>query len=359
MKQVICFIYKIIILTIVQLSGLYAAEFTTHDLRPSRKYNLVPSYNVTPSHHLAPPSQLVSTDSMSSLQWVLGQPVNEKAVIKEVDLPPQIDFSHRIYDIHDQGDLGSCTGQAITCAMEYSLSKKMNFDQDSFIHLSPLFVYYNERRLMGTTKRDSGSSLADGIRSIHTWGTCTLKKHDNEKDFRKRPRSIAYKEAENYKLLDCVANCRVQHDLKSIKNVLAQEIPVLLGIYIYTSFESEAVRKTGMIPIPESNELKLGGHAVLLVGYNDETQLFKGVNSYGKGWGENGFFYLPYGYVINEGATATRKYTYDRDIWTINIIGSVNSEGSESSESTVEEVLESLTVRHGKAKDVRGKIEEK
>ena len=49
--------------------------------------------------------------------------------------------------------------------------------------------------------------------------------------------------------------------------------------------------------MPDRSERMLGGHAVLLVGYDDNKQLYKFRNSYGTGWGVEGYGYLPYQYV--------------------------------------------------------------
>lgn len=71
------------------------------------------------------------------------------------------------------------------------------------------------------------------------------------------------------------------------------------GFSVYDSFETLAVENTGLVPYPASNESLLGGHAVMIVGYDDSTQRFTCQNSWGKKWGDRGFFYMPYAYLSN------------------------------------------------------------
>lgn len=333
MKPYRFLMYGMAALAIYHINDLFAKDSPVdEEQKIHRKYNLIHSQISSP--RVFNEADLAVSESFTHLQWPpSGQknPKIEVAHVQEMNLPLSVDFSHKIPYIHEQKSFGSCTGQAITCAMEYNLFKSSNFSEKSFVKLSPLFVYYNERRLVGTTKTDSGSSLADGIRAIYSWGACSLKKHGDKKDFGKRPSKRAYDEAESYKLLDQVTRCRVSHDLNAIKLVLAQGNPVLLGIYIYSSFESEAVKTTGEVSIPSADEAKLGGHAMMLVGYDDKTRRFKAVNSHGVEWGDKGFCYLTYDYVMNTETKPGRRYTFERDIWTISTIGEQESEYSESS----------------------------
>lgn len=92
----------------------------------------------------------------------------------------------------------------------------------------------------------------------------------------------------------------VNQTLNDIKNALALQYPVIIGLQAYTSFESDVALSSGNIPMPDTqNEILLGGHCVLLIGYDDSTQLFTFMNSWGTDIGQNGFFTIPYNYVIN------------------------------------------------------------
>ena len=96
-----------------------------------------------------------------------------------------------------------------------------------------------------------------------------------------------------------------------MKSFLAQGFPFVVGIQIYKSFETNQVAKTGIVPLPNTNnETLLGGHAVVCVGYNDKTQQWIMRNSWGSLWGEKGYFYLPYAYLLDSDLAG--------DMWTIN-----------------------------------------
>jgi C1A family cysteine protease len=73
-----------------------------------------------------------------------------------------------------------------------------------------------------------------------------------------------------------------------------------MAIMVYSSFMTNTVAKNGIVPMPNTQtETQEGGHCVCIVGYNDATQMFKCANSWGTSWGINGYFFLPYNYVIN------------------------------------------------------------
>ncbi|HEY8875793.1 MAG TPA: C1 family peptidase, partial [Desulfosporosinus sp.] len=83
-------------------------------------------------------------------------------------------------------------------------------------------------------------------------------------------------------------------DLTSLKSALAEGYPVVIGIDVYASFESTQVAQTGLVPIPNSGEQLLGGHAVLAVGYKDDMENHdQGVvicrNSWSESWGDKGY----------------------------------------------------------------------
>jgi C1A family cysteine protease len=90
---------------------------------------------------------------------------------------------------------------------------------------------------------------------------------------------------------------RVTQRLHQMQACLAQGFPFVFGFTVYDSFESEEVAKTGDVPLPPRGETVLGGHAVLAVGYDDDIQRFHVRNSWGKGWGKEGYCTMPYGYL--------------------------------------------------------------
>ena len=84
-----------------------------------------------------------------------------------------------------------------------------------------------------------------------------------------------------------------------MKEVLADGLPIVIGFVVYQSFESDAVTNTGVVPMPGHHEKKLGGHCVVVVGYDDSQSRFILRNSWGTGWGMQGYFTMPYAYLTN------------------------------------------------------------
>jgi len=87
--------------------------------------------------------------------------------------------------------------------------------------------------------------------------------------------------------------------INEIKSRLATGYPIAFGFTVYPDLESEKVANTGLLPMPTYGEQPIGGHEVLIVGYDDATQLFKIRNSWGPGWGLSGYFLMPYAYATN------------------------------------------------------------
>jgi C1A family cysteine protease len=210
-------------------------------------------------------------------------------------LPQKVDLIGNCPHVYDQGDLGSCTGNAIAAAIEYEQIKKMKAN-----HFTPsrLFIYYNERLLEGTVKNDSGAMIRDGMKTVNKQGVCkeTTWPYITTK-FASKPTKRAY--AEGMKFQTTVYS-RVDQTLDSLKACLASGDPIVFGFSVYESFESSSVALTGVLNLPEKTEKLLGGHAVLCIGYDDETKRFKARNSWGADWGMSGYFTMPYEYLTND-----------------------------------------------------------
>jgi C1A family cysteine protease len=197
-------------------------------------------------------------------------------------------------DVYDQGQLGSCTANGIAAAFEFDLLKQQAAD----FMPSRLFIYYNERAMEGTVDSDSGAMIRDGIKSVSKQGVC----HEDEwkydiSAFAQKPPDNLYTEALSHKV---TSYQRVPRVLNQMKGCLAHGYPFVLGFSVYESFESQEVATTGEVPMPDiANEQLLGGHCVLAVGYDDATQRFLCRNSWGEGWGDGGYFTMPYAYLTD------------------------------------------------------------
>ena len=226
--------------------------------------------------------------------WVPDHPDQRdflySAVAPEVSLPPKVDLSPGCSTVEDQGNLGSCTANALVGALEFLEIKKWQ----KWADLSRLFVYYNERAIEGTVNSDSGAMIRDGIKSLASQGVCLEKTVPYRiSQFTKKPSAAAYKEA----LLHQIKSYYRIEGLQQFLQCLASGFPVVFGFSVYESFESQQVAQTGIVPMPHPGEQMMGGHAVLAVGYDQPAQRLLVRNSWGSTWGLHGYFWLPFGYI--------------------------------------------------------------
>ena len=205
------------------------------------------------------------------------------------------DLRNKCPPIYDQGKLGSCTANAIAGAFEYNDLKKY---PDNPVMPSRLFIYYNERYMENTVNTDSGASIRDGMKTLNYNGVCPEIEWPYDIEyFNVCPSKFCYELAYQYRSIEYK---RVKQELDQLKKCIDDDYLIICGISIFDSFESDNVGETGYVPIPKSNESFLGGHAVLLVGYDDNNEHFILRNSWGEHWGEKGYGYIPYDYILNE-----------------------------------------------------------
>lgn len=215
-------------------------------------------------------------------------------------LPKKVDLRAEMPPVQDQGQLGSCTAHALVAYMSFLYPTKPRF--------SRLFVYYNERVLEGTVDQDAGAMIRDGVKTLNKQGACKESLEPYQVNaFTKEPSATAYKDA----LKSTVASYYRISSLNALKAALSDGSPVVFGFTVYQSFEGEDIAKTGIMPMPKRGEQVLGGHAVLAVGYDDSKQCVIVRNSWGRYWGEKGYFYMPYAFISNS--------KYCDDFWTMKL----------------------------------------
>lgn len=218
-------------------------------------------------------------------------------------IPPKADLTPYLGPVFDQDQLGSCTANACAGALEYE--ENIQNGNDNAVCLSRLFLYWNERNLEGTVNQDSGGEIRDVVKVAAQYGAPYETTWPyNEEAFRTKPSLEAYTEGLQHRALEYRV---VPQELQAFKHVLAVlNRPVLIGIMVYDSFESDETIQSGVVPMPKPNEQCQGGHAVLCVGYDDTKQAFLVRNSwntiYPPAWPgskERGSFWLPYEYMMN------------------------------------------------------------
>jgi len=223
-------------------------------------------------------------------------------------LPQSVDLRNGCPPIYDQGQLGSCTANAIAAAFEYDLIKQ---NAPDFLP-SRLFIYYNERSIENTINTDSGAQIRDGIKSIAKLGVCPETQWPYiPSEFAHKPYLECYQSALNHKTLTYE---KLARDQKQICACIADGYPVVIGFTVYDYFESNEMARKGILKMPAAGESVVGGHAVLIVGYDNAQQGYIVRNSWGKDWGLKGYFIMPYEYLLHPDLA--------NDFWTIRVVES-------------------------------------
>lgn len=205
-----------------------------------------------------------------------------------------VDLRSKCPPVYDQGQLGSCTANSIGFIHEFDQMKQ---NSPNVFTPSRLFIYYNERDMEGTVSQDSGAAVSDSVKTITKQGVCpeTMWPYDISK-FAVKPPASCYTEALNNQ---AVKFLQVNQTLNDLKQALIEGFPIAFGFTVYQSFESDAVAKSGILPMPQPGETVIGGHAVAIVGFDDSKSAFIARNSWSATWGLNGYFMMPYAYITD------------------------------------------------------------
>ena len=237
-------------------------------------------------------------------------------------LPKEIDLRKWFSPIQNQGKLPSCSAHAGTAIVEYF----ENRTSGSNIQGSRLFLYKTSRNLMGVTGETDvwlrtvmGALVLCGVPPERYWPYT-----DVTPDFDKEPPAFVYSVASNYEAIRYFCHGTLGMNippatiLDRVKKWLAAGIPSMFGFYLFSSFNQSDVK--GGIPYPCSKDESHTGHALVAAGYSDDMKIrnlkcgkettgaFLIRNSWGEQWGNQGYGWLPYDYVLNSLAT---------DFWSI------------------------------------------
>ena len=211
------------------------------------------------------------------------------------DLPPRVDLRPFMTKVENQGGLNSCVANAVAGAYEYLV--KRHLGEDAY-DVSRLFVYYNARAVDGSENQDEGAVISSAIVSLRDNGACSEQTWPyREHDVNEEPPEHAYEEAAEFLIEDFQ---QIPTDLDAWKHALAEGYPIVFGMLLFESFDKH--RRPGVVPMPTQDEAGRGahgGHAMLAVGYSDPDELFIIRNSWGEQWGDEGYCYIPYRYLMH------------------------------------------------------------
>ena len=230
------------------------------------------------------------------------------------NIPPKMNLSTVTPPIWDQGPVGLCFSHAGCRIFDTEYYKQCQ----KFLIPSRLFLGVMARSDEGTLRQDAGATLRGTIKAMVKYGVPPEERYpyDVTKMYQLPPDNIIAL-AEKYQTLKyySIAN----GDINTIKAAVFNGHAVMFGASIFESFESQEVARTGIVPMPKPGERNLGGHAMTVVGYDDEKQAFLIANSWGTTWGLRGFCWMPYAYFGSSTASPSLWKKFVR-IMTFNIV---------------------------------------
>jgi C1A family cysteine protease len=333
MKKIACGL----LMSIVASSSLHATHVRTVNVRHhedegqliERKIllNLVPSHKhaLKKKHY----DELIKKEQERKIvRSTQKKEIGKLKSTKLQALPSVVDFRNNIMAIKDQGAIGSCTAHAAQAFVDLELRAHGISNPPE---ISRLFQYASSRVEDGEQPTlnapvsskvfsreladDSGATIASAVKSLLDFGAVpeTLYPYKIDK-FKQTPDAYLFYLAQLYLNAFPASAALVSQDAASIKKKLSGGKSVIIGINCYDSIMSDSAAKTGFVQMPEEGEESQGGHAVLIVGFDDRQtvgdktnpyyQHFIVRNSWSANWGDKGYFYLPYDFITNEEHTS-------------------------------------------------------
>lgn len=233
------------------------------------------------------PKYNLKKDALDTRDHVLS-----KVVPLKESPPKKVDLRPLLPPIVDQGALSSCTACAVGAVHQLNQKSATPFAP------SRLFLWWNTRNMEGVATIDTGVTMRGTFKAAAKFGMCPERMWPYDPaSFTTRPTPPCYSAALESQVL---TYARVKQTQADIERSLANKIPVVFGMLVFKSFESNGVARTGKVPMPDiATENILGAHAVVLVGYNSDTRQFIVRNSWGPAWGDKGYCYIPYSFILD------------------------------------------------------------
>jgi hypothetical protein len=220
-------------------------------------------------------------------------------------LPSATDLSQNLPAAGNQGNQQSCVGWAVAYALKTYQEKLEEGiplstpagQPDPTRHFSPAYIYNQINNGV-----DGGAYFEDALNLLHSQGVAPLSEMEyTDGDFRRQPTPAARQVAGRYRI-DFWRRVNVADPLE-VKAQLAAGYPVIIGAAVETGLRNVGPGFTWSGP----TGAPVGGHAMLVVGYDDSRNAFRVLNSWGSSWGDNGYFWISYNYfrqVVREGYVA-------------------------------------------------------
>ena len=219
----------------------------------------------------------------------LGSQVQDSVV----EINGVLDLRKWCSPIENQGHVGSCVGNAVVGSLEFLQIRSGR----SLTDLSRLFVYYNSRLMCGDADKDEGTYIRIAMGTLSSLGTCSEAKWSYDVNaVCVRPSWGSYREAYPNKIGSFYKIAAKGIDLiDNVKHALLCQHPVVFGMVVDQDY---MMYKGGVIATPSSTRVSAGQHAQMIVGYDDMQRVFIVRNSWGEWWGESGYAFVPYNYLL-------------------------------------------------------------
>jgi len=193
------------------------------------------------------------------------------AVLREIELPPRTNNRTLMFAVRDQMEQGSCAAMAGAGMKEYQEVK----DYGLKAYLSPQFIY-NSRE----DPNEEGMYLRDLMKILQNRGVCFEKLYPYLT--MKKPSAEALANALNFR----IDNYAAIDSMYGLKLALHIKGPCVIAVPVYNYTERMWAQRPG--------DNFLGGHAMLAVDYDDDTETILIRNSWSEEWGDEGYCKMSY-----------------------------------------------------------------
>jgi len=236
-------------------------------------------------------------DPEDKRDFKLSYPFQDNLKKFATSIPASIDWTPEMSPIKDQGGLGSCVAFAVTAAKEWQEQTehkkevkegKIDTRKDKNYDLSESWVYWSCKEI-DCWPNDEGTSIRYAMKVLHKIGVPVEKAWPYNDRVKGSPKSWA-KMVAKWGLIKAYKRILTMQDMKY---ALTQG-PIVAGIGVFDEIFN--VGKNGIVAYPKRSNYCYGGHAICLVGYDQNKRLVKFKNSWGNGWGNKGYGFLSYRY---------------------------------------------------------------